>query len=144
VGLSPKVEMWPVERCLSLRSVDSDPRNAFRDYYDADPELADECSDTWDPNLEGADMMNQVLHWKRYDESYRELIESMRTNGVTSPIGVNGNELANGHHRLAAMIDLGYTEIPVVTNEVSSDPWLITEYWGRYGGDKQLLPPPGA
>lgn len=65
---------------------------------------------------------------KRRDHKYSELVEDIRVNGYFDPIFVyepferwNGlnqtEELGNGHHRLVAALDLGYTHVPVTRND---------------------------
>lgn len=50
---------------------------------------------------------------KRKDEGYEALREDMRQHGVKTPLYVPGSWLNNGHHRVAAAVDLGMTHMPV-------------------------------
>lgn len=63
---------------------------------------------------------------KRSDSQYRNLKSSIREFGFTDPIyvyrqhesGYTGREkLGNGHHRVVAAHDLGYTHIPVTRDD---------------------------
>ena len=60
-----------------------------------------------------------LLNCKRNDEQYFHLVNSIREFGFLAPatvrLNVNGtvDTWGDGHHRLAAMIELGYTCIPV-------------------------------
>lgn len=57
------------------------------------------------------------LQRKREDKHYDSLVKSIQEEGLKTPVFIetgNGEDryLGNGHHRLAALIDLGYTHIP--------------------------------
>ncbi|WP_194293902.1 ParB N-terminal domain-containing protein [Streptomyces sp. RB17] len=53
-----------------------------------------------------------TLDGKRQDDSYPDLLESIRLHGVQRPILVRRGELMDGHHRVAACLDLGITQVP--------------------------------
>jgi len=133
-----KLEFWSVDDVLAITSGDDDPDSAMMD-MDDDGAIYEQ----WDHDLSGRDAMEQVLYWKRKDDSYHELVESMSKHGVLSPIGIAEDEdgwmLANGHHRLAAMIDLGYKEIPVLLADTWFDAWDSSEEMGGWG---VLMPRP--
>lgn len=63
----------------------------------------DFCDGITEPNLEE----------KRGDQQYNRLLNDIRVNGIRWPITVKHGIVGNGHHRLAACIELGYTHIPV-------------------------------
>ena len=75
---------------------------------------------------------DHLLDSKRHDSCYPKLIELLYTQGFRTCLNadVHGKGLypsfGNGHHRLAAAIELGYKYVPLDTN-----------YWG---GSKHLLP----
>lgn len=56
---------------------------------------------------------------KRKDSHYPKLLADIRMNGYRSPVfwSPSRRVFNNGHHRLAAALDLGFTHIP--TTEVS-------------------------
>ena len=57
------------------------------------------------------------LDYKRDNDGYHNLVESIRTIGFLWPVLVTRSEgYSNGHHRLAACIDLGYSYIPTTTD----------------------------
>ena len=62
---------------------------------------------------------DDVLTEKRDDMHYEGVVESLRSNGWVRPVTVQWEEdeeclkYGDGHHRLAAAIDLGMTHIPV-------------------------------
>ena len=56
----------------------------------------------------------EVLDEKRGDDQYYSVRESIAASGFTEPIYSSDTcMLLDGHHRLAAAIDLGYTSVPV-------------------------------
>lgn len=75
------------------------------------------------------------LDEKRRDQSYRTLVEHFRDGGtINQPVYYNTTwkELRNGHHRLAAALDAGFTHIPYQTNWGEEHDWdetykLVTE-----------------
>lgn len=56
--------------------------------------------------------VGEVLALKRGDDHYADLVESIRLHGITAPILIYGQMVHNGHHRIAAAVDLGLEEIP--------------------------------
>lgn len=61
-----------------------------------------------------------LLEEKREDEHYPDVVESIRTQGFMRPLTarvnpatLHGYTFGDGHHRLAAAIDLGYTHVPL-------------------------------
>lgn len=58
------------------------------------------------------------LRKKREDKGYQNLVQSISSIGFLWPALIDSdNEYSNGHHRLAACIDLGYTHVPVTTED---------------------------
>jgi hypothetical protein len=56
--------------------------------------------------------VSTTLWWKRETDEYAEVLESVRRYGVQNPILIREEKLCNGHHRVAACVDLGIVEIP--------------------------------
>jgi hypothetical protein len=52
-----------------------------------------------------------LLDHKRGNDTYLETLESVRRYGVQHPILIRYEELCNGHHRIAACVDLGIEQI---------------------------------
>lgn len=73
----------------------------------------------------GGNKVRDLLNLKRSDEFYPELVESMRKHGMKSPVMIIDGVFRNGHHRVAAALDLGMTEIWYTSNEVlgESEEW---------------------
>ena len=57
--------------------------------------------------------MDQVLDVKRMDHDYGDVVDSVRTRGWVYPLHTWGHALTDGHHRLAAAIDLGMDVVPM-------------------------------
>ena len=99
--------------------------------------------DMWTPDDDGTEdcyTVRDVLDSKRQDPEYAELLESIRRNGIELPVMVRtrGGEpwLVDGHHRVAAAIDLGietlvWSDLPL---EVEDRPYNQTMRgaWGPY------------
>ena len=64
---------------------------------------------------------------KRQDEQYPRLLEDIRINGVRWPITYTRGTFGNGHHRLAACVELGYTHIPVQENQYEEYSYMEDE-----------------
>jgi ParB-like chromosome segregation protein Spo0J len=56
--------------------------------------------------------VRDVLEIKRNDPDYADLMDSVRHHGIGFPILIYGRSVHNGHHRIAAALDLGIEEIP--------------------------------
>lgn len=91
------------------------------------------------------------MDYKREDESYKVLVEHFRNGGMinipilryTSYYGPE-NEQSNGHHRVIAALDAGFTHIPYQTRKTGkgwSEDWsgtpaedygfrVVTDAWG--------------
>lgn len=157
------VHYWPMDEVLKCQSPDDDIHLASKDFSDGVLD-DDEVYDLWDNGPD--DILQKVLQLKRLDRSYQRVKAAMQTSGVCSPIGIAyGNEggrydgyyIANGHHRLAAMLDLAYPIVPCVLCPNSAEqeghadmvrnPWMVSEDWMQtpdclsYG---PLIPPPGS
>lgn len=69
------------------------------------------------------------LDEKREDRSYRDLVEHFQNGGMMNqPVcymesRYSGLSLRNGHHRLAAALDAGFTHIPFQTAWGENDDW---------------------
>lgn len=81
-----------------------------------------------------AGLTERNRQYKRSDWRYNDLVEDLQDQGYLDPIFVwapgtnwrsSGEVLGNGHHRLTAAKDLGYTHVPV-----TRDP---DEQWRRSG-----------
>lgn len=70
---------------------------------------------------------------KREDTHYADLVADLAANGFAVPVAINYVDgffyLVNGHHRIAAAIELGITEIPtvyypeLVTSDTDGNAW---------------------
>lgn len=102
---------WDIEEILSRRS--GDLSGFIEEYYadiDDDVEMSavEEISDAWD----------MLLERKREDAWYEDVFESIRENGFVRPLTAHIREgqlaLGDGHHRLAAAVELGLSTVPVI------------------------------
>lgn len=64
---------------------------------------------------DGTDVAD-VLDRKRQSPHYPALLEEIRQNGITVPVVIDYSgtfgELLEGHHRIAAAVDLGLLSVP--------------------------------
>lgn len=64
---------------------------------------------------EGTDVAD-VLDRKRQSPHYPRLLEEIRRDGITIPVVIDHSgrypELTEGHHRIAAAVDLGLSVVP--------------------------------
>lgn len=91
------------------------------------------------PAWDGKTGWEVTLEEKRDDDYYEQVVDSIRTLGFVKPVTGRVTEegelrFSDGHHRLAAAIDLGMTHIPVefyneYANSVSGDCY----YWIKSG-----------
>lgn len=99
----------------------------------------DEILKTWESSdyyngcqKKGKTKMESILIAKRKDKGYEQLKESIKLYGLKKPLSYtikNGKiEHFNGHHRLAALIDLGYTMIPYVRRKSYNTKGEITTH----------------
>lgn len=101
-----KVWMEPIERILKHLSGDLE-------WY------VYETDDAGIPRSNIAARWEWVLNTKREDEHYEDLKDTLSKKGFTRPLTASykhfdgGQHLGDGHHRLAAAIDLGFTHVPV-------------------------------
>ena len=105
-----RVYHWLIEDLMSRRS------NDVTKWVDGD---------TWE------DRWARKLHYKRLDDHYPDVVDSIRENGFIRPLDATTHftretddsegmvRLSDGHHRFAAAIDLGYEAIPVYLNETA-------------------------
>lgn len=70
------------------------------------------------------DIWEVILSEKRRDENFDDITESVELNGILFPFSVDlsNKRFGDGHHRLAACIDLGITEVPVFDGGIRVDP----------------------
>lgn len=99
---SEVMSVLPIELLLTFGSVDS---------FDGEP-------------------ITEVLERKRKDGHYSKIVESLLLFGWTTGVHIapDRNEITDGHHRLAAAIDLGQRYVPVVTELFSAHD---SGFWGR-------------
>jgi hypothetical protein len=85
-----------------------------------------------------------VLEDKRDEYDYDQTVRSLETYGFVRPvtaqaIGGNDYKYGDGHHRLAAAIDLGWTHVPIEAfhgyYEISRD----SGYWSGNINDARAL-----
>ncbi|AVR57207.1 ParB-like nuclease domain protein [Microbacterium phage Kieran] len=85
----------------------------------------------WTDGSSWPDRWARKLRYKRRDEHYPDVVESIRENGFVRPLDATTHfyndddtagmvRLADGHHRFAAAIDLGYEAVPVLVSERST------------------------
>jgi len=74
-----------------------------------------------------ADTWADVLEDKRNDYNYQDIVTSLRTWGFVRPLTArvaDGQlQFGDGHHRLAASIELGWAVVPVVVR----DGWVVSQ-----------------
>jgi hypothetical protein len=92
----------------------------------------------------GGRLCEHVLNSKRQDESYKVLVEHLREGGaVNEPLNYDPRteNMGNGHHRLAAALDAGFTHVPVNPKRWGDNNWndtdpeqygfkLVSDGWG--------------
>ena len=100
--------LWLVEDLMARRSSDVDQGTR---------------GDSW------PDRWARELNAKRGDPQYDAVVESIRDHGFIRPLDATTNfwddddatasmvRLADGHHRLAAALDLGHEAVPVFVND---------------------------
>lgn len=88
------------------------------DYYDDDDEYEDVLNARMEMSLD--DVWQKTLEIKTQDEHYDDVVESIRTRGFVRPCTAKMDfetkklKFLDGHHRLAAAIDLGMKTVPVI------------------------------
>lgn len=101
----------------------------------ADSRCTDECEQE---ALTIPEAWDQVLERKRYDDHFDELLDVIEEDGFTQPLTAyerNGQLiLCDGHHRLAAALDLGLRTVPVQVHEkrtvaADSGTWSRDRIW---------------
>jgi tryptophan synthase alpha subunit len=84
--------------------------------------------------------VRDVLDHKRRSEHYAELLDEIRRDGIALPIMIrtlNGRPwLVDGHHRVAAALDLGITtlvwsDLPLEIEDRPYNP-MLRGNWGPY------------
>lgn len=107
----------------------------YLDHRDGNPghscfEYAEEApiQDAWDACLEA----------KRRDDHYPDIVDSIRAFGFIRPLTarlVGSNlEFGDGHHRLAAAIDLGLTTVPIMVFRG----WAVAQDSGSWYADDPI------
>lgn len=81
---------------------------------------------------------DEVFRDKRRDYNYGQVHDSIREHGFKRPLTViiddegNIDRFGDGHHRLAAAVELGYTRVPVMAFD---DEWrAVSEDSGSWNG----------
>ncbi|MDH6448200.1 hypothetical protein M2155_000608 [Streptomyces sp. SAI-119] len=99
--------------------------------------------DMWTPDDDGTDdcyTVRDILDHKRDSEHYAGLLDEIRRDGMTLPIMVRTLDgepwLVDGHHRVAAAIDLGMThlvwsDLPIELEDRPHNP-MMRGNWGPY------------
>lgn len=94
----------------------------------------DSCDSDYDLRGDHEESWRAVFERKRDDEHYESLRDSLETNGFLTPLCIQVDELEcvesfhNGNHRLAAAVELGFHEVPVVFVEhYGEDRWNATQ-----------------
>ncbi|GAA3807772.1 ParB/RepB/Spo0J family partition protein [Streptomyces chiangmaiensis] len=97
----------------------------------------------WTPDDDGTGdcyTVADTLDYKRQNPDYADLVEEIRKDGITVPIFIRTLDgrpwLADGHHRVAAAIDLGidmliWTDIPLDVEPHRFNP-MMQRQWGPY------------
>lgn len=68
--------------------------------------LSDDEFDDLMGSMDDAETKQIVLHWK-YEECSQDFINSIASNGITTPVAMLNDTILNGHHRLAVAQKLG-------------------------------------
>lgn len=68
--------------------------------------LSDDEFDDLMGSMDDAETKQIVLHWK-YEECSQDFINSIASNGITTPVAMLDDTILNGHHRLAVAQKLG-------------------------------------
>jgi len=88
--------------------------------------------DSNDARCMGLRKVRDIMSVKRKDAGYLRLCDSIRSEGISSPILIcrsrRGRPVVfNGHHRIAAAIECGITELPVTEDFMLSEDEKWTE-----------------
>lgn len=104
---------WDIDEIMERST--SDLESHREDHYCGDHDCADGCVAT-DRGLAWDDL----IECRREDHHYDWVVESIIKHGFTVPLTARLSwetgevELGDGHHRLAAALELGMTSVPVV------------------------------
>lgn len=140
VGRPEKIregDIWlePIEAIFTTNSCDGGrPDDSVHTVADAMREWTDEDEDhyySYD--------WRALLHRKRMDENYSDVKDSIARWGFVRPVTVaievgNKIEYGDGHHRLAAAIELGFTHVPVE----AYDGYNISDDSGAWDGSLHM------
>jgi hypothetical protein len=69
---------------------------------------------------EGAYTVGDTLAAKRASAAYPRILASVREHGITVPVWIVDGELREGHHRVAAAVDLGLDVLPWSSVELTA------------------------
>lgn len=110
--------------------------NLVDEYVAIDEILQGRSSDFTTCHICGIALCEHALNEKRADESYKVLVQHFRDGGpVNQPLAYKrrDKEQSNGHHRLVAALDAGFTHVPVRHTGWGEDAdWTGTDL-KRYG-----------
>lgn len=70
------------------------------------------CGEVMRPAL----TVGEVIGAKKRDPWYGNLLDSIKANGIDTPVYISCANVYNGHHRIAVASDLGITDIPCTDN----------------------------
>lgn len=104
--------MVPINEILTWESCDgAGPHRHTEDCVDH--------GNCWNEGVEsiGRTAWDTVLERKRNDSHYEDVVESLKTRGFVRPLTGQANsferKFGDGHHRLAAAIELGMSHVPI-------------------------------
>jgi hypothetical protein len=102
-----------------------------------------EVLDMWTPDDDGTDdcyTVRDILDHKRDSEHYAGLLEEIRRDGMALPVMIRTLRgqpwLVDGHHRVAAALDLGITtlvwsDLPIELEDRPHNPMMRGD-WGPF------------
>lgn len=138
-------ETWDWDIAEIMERASSDLLGGMREWWCDD---CDQQTCRHRPDLVQA--WDDLLEDRRADAHYEAVVISLQDYGFTVPATARVTDgvvaLGDGHHRLAAAIDLGWHSIPVVMcgrfSFVSQDSFAWGEDIQWIGGDLVVPPPP--
>lgn len=114
ISLADILEKDSGDAC-SYNYCDTDGYSSLRewDYFSRD--YADGVCELCGGDMRVATIVGEIMGAKARDGQFAALVESIREHGFQTPILMPGSVM-NGHHRIAAAVALGITEIPYTGN----------------------------
>jgi hypothetical protein len=115
-----RMSVLPIEEVLRYQSID----NVYVDCRCGRYDMWCECVE--------CGPVHEILDSKRGDVGYEALVNSIRTRGMFKGIRIHPtlNRVTDGHHRIAACVDLGFKFIPVESHvSCEDDSGRVTYYW---------------